>query len=331
MKLSLCGVAMMAGAWIASVGEAQTGVLDQISPFPAPFQEQAVFICTDPAGYWQQQVRAGISGQLDGIGLMLHGSLGSHITVNIRAGNGWSTGPVLFTGFVTKSGNAIPEYVYLSTNSANLYFVSGAKFVIELIGQNDGGALDGSYVAPPGAPHYSQPMFVNITQPSCYMDCGFRIAFQTYVIADPAPFAYCTAGTSTNGCQATITASANPRVTYSTPCGLTVSNVEGQKSGIVFYGLTQTVQPWCTQGGGSSFLCVKAPTMRTGAQNSGGVLNACDGTLALDWNNFEQSHPGALGAPWSAGQRAYVQAWYRDPPSCKTTSLSNALALTYLP
>ena len=43
------------------------------------------------------------------------------------------------------------------------------------------------------------------------------------------------------------------------------------------------------------------------------------------------ANPSALGNPWTAGDKVYVQGWFRDPPACKTTSLSNAVELTYLP
>jgi hypothetical protein len=144
-----------------------------------------------------------------------------------------------------------------------------------------------------------------------------------------APTAYCTGGTSANGCVAAISANANPSVTNANPCQITVFNLEAQKSGIVFYGLTRIMSPWAN--GSSSFLCVKAPTQRTGTQNSGGTVGICDGTLVLDWNAYQQTHPTALGSPWMVGVNAYCQGWYRDPPSPKTTSLSNALWLTYQP
>jgi hypothetical protein len=144
------------------------------------------------------------------------------------------------------------------------------------------------------------------------------------------PVVYCTAGTTTNGCVPSIAASGNPNVAHSNTCMITASNVEGQKSGIVFYGLAQNVVPWCSSGG-TSFLCVKPPTQRTPVQTSGGTLNACDGTLSLDWNAFQLANPGALGNPWSAGDTADVQAWFRDPPACKTTNLSDAVELTYQP
>jgi hypothetical protein len=144
------------------------------------------------------------------------------------------------------------------------------------------------------------------------------------------PVVYCTAGTTTNNCVPSIAASGNPNVTHTNACTITATNVEGQKSGIVFYGLAQNVVPWCSSGG-TSFLCVKPPTQRTAVQMSGGTNNACDGILSLDWNAFQLANPGALGNPWSAGDTADVQAWFRDPPACKTTNLSDAVELTYQP
>jgi hypothetical protein len=100
---------------------------------------------------------------------------------------------------------------------------------------------------------------------------------------------------------------------------------------MVFYGVDNDAfapLPW---GSSSSFLCVKSPIQRTGAQSTGGTINACNGAMQLDWSAFHAANPSALGAPWSVGSQAFVQAWYRDPPSPKSTHLSNALVLTYLP
>jgi hypothetical protein len=145
------------------------------------------------------------------------------------------------------------------------------------------------------------------------------------------PSTYCTAGTSSHGCQATIAADANPNVAHTAPCHISVAAVEGQKVGIIFYGLATLVQPWCSGGGGTSFLCVKPPTQRTLIQSSGGTTGQCDGAYALDWNAFQLAYPGSLGSPWSAGTKSYVQGWYRDPLACKTTSLTDAVELTYMP
>jgi hypothetical protein len=76
---------------------------------------------------------------------------------------------------------------------------------------------------------------------------------------------------------------------------------------------------------------VKAPLQRTGVQNSGGTTGACDGSLSLDWNAYRASNATALGNPFSAGQSVYAQGWFRDPPSPKTTSLSDALSFVTCP
>jgi Tol biopolymer transport system component len=148
----------------------------------------------------------------------------------------------------------------------------------------------------------------------------------------PQPMSYCTPGTTSNGCAATIAASANPSVSLANACNISVVNVEGQKLGLLFYGIDNTgftPSPWAA--GSTSSLCVKPPTQRTPVQNSGGTANQCNGTLGVDWNAFQLAYPSALGNPWLAGNKAYVQAWFRDPPAPKTTNLSNALELTYQP
>lgn len=141
---------------------------------------------------------------------------------------------------------------------------------------------------------------------------------------------YCTAGTTANNCVSSISASGNPSVSVASGFNINVSGVEGQKQGIIFYGVTSTAaSPWAS--GSSSFLCVKAPTQRTGTQNSGGTLNGCNGTMTLDLFAYLSTHPTALGNPFAAGNMAFFQGWFRDPPSPKTTSLSDGLQVTFQP
>jgi hypothetical protein len=147
----------------------------------------------------------------------------------------------------------------------------------------------------------------------------------------PPPTAYCTAGTTTNGCLASISSSGAPSASAGSGFSITVTSLEGQKQGILFYGINNTgftPTPWST---GPSFLCVKHPTQRTGVMNSGGTIATCSGSIALDWNQYIATHPTALGNPFSAGQKVYAQCWFRDPPAPKTTNLSNALSFTVGP
>jgi Tol biopolymer transport system component len=142
--------------------------------------------------------------------------------------------------------------------------------------------------------------------------------------------AYCTAGTSSNGCTATISATGSASVTAGSGFVLHVAGVEGLRQGLVFYGVSgpQTLT-WSS--GSSSVLCVRTPIQRTGAQNSGGTLGQCDGSFALDWNAFIATHPSALGNPFTQGAIVAAQAWYRDPAAAKTSNLSNALEFRVCP
>ncbi len=145
-----------------------------------------------------------------------------------------------------------------------------------------------------------------------------------------APQPYCTSGTSTNGCTPSITANVQPNTFHNAGCVITASGVEGQRQGIVFYGVDNTgfaPTPWGV--GSTSFLCVKPPTKRLGAPlSSGGTAALCNGSYLIDWDAFQDANPTALGNPWVAGDKVFVQAWYRDPQAVRTSNLSNALELT---
>ena len=146
----------------------------------------------------------------------------------------------------------------------------------------------------------------------------------------PTPVNYCTAGTTTNTCNATMAASGSPSIAATSGFTLSASNVESDKQGLIFYsvsGRASTV--WAA--GRTSFQCVKAPTQRTGAQSAGGTPGACDRALSVDWLAFLAANPTAEGAPFSAGTTVNAQAWFRDPPAPKTTNLSDGLEFVTLP
>ncbi|MCY3001169.1 MAG: hypothetical protein NTV21_05140 [Planctomycetota bacterium] len=153
-----------------------------------------------------------------------------------------------------------------------------------------------------------------------------------YDCAPSVPQPFCGAGSSTNGCPANITGSAQPSATLATPCVILVNLLEGQRQGVIFYGINNTgfsPSPWAPNS--SSLLCVKSPTLRTGVQNSGGTPLTCDGLFTLDWNAFQAANPGSLGQPFATGEKVFVQAWYRDPLAAKATNLSNAIEMTMQP
>ena len=138
---------------------------------------------------------------------------------------------------------------------------------------------------------------------------------------------YCTAGTTSSGCTAAMALQSGiPSASNAAPAIVAATGVEGQKSGLIFFGIGQQAAPWAPTS--TSFLCVKSPTRRTPVQPTGGTTGACDGTLSIDIN----AQLAAQGAfPVVAGSVFDLQAWFRDPPAVKTTHLSNALEIVLCP
>ncbi|MCC7014190.1 MAG: hypothetical protein IT454_16650 [Planctomycetes bacterium] len=142
---------------------------------------------------------------------------------------------------------------------------------------------------------------------------------------------YCTAGTTTNGCTATMGFTGTPSLALG-PGGFTVTcnGIEGQKNSIIFYSIAgRNTVSWGTS---TSFLCVKTPQQRTQSGTTGGTAGLCDGTTSLDFFNYiTVVNPGGLGTPFAPGNQAWFQCWFRDPPSPKTTMLSDGLEVTFIP
>lgn len=146
----------------------------------------------------------------------------------------------------------------------------------------------------------------------------------------PAPKSYCTAGTTTNGCLATMSSTGTPSAAASSGYTLSVTNVEGQKQGLLYYGINGGQEtPWAN--GSPSFQCVKAPRQRMGVLVSGGTAGTCNGTFNVDFLAYCATHPGSLGTPLASGLVVTAQAWFRDPPAPKATNLSDGLEFTIVP
>ncbi|NUP95422.1 MAG: VCBS repeat-containing protein [Planctomycetaceae bacterium] len=138
------------------------------------------------------------------------------------------------------------------------------------------------------------------------------------------PVSYCTPGTTTNGCNATLSATGTPSATATSGFTLSVSNVEGQRQGLIFYSINgRNAAVWAI--GNTSFLCVKAPTQRLPTLTSGGTNNSCTGSFSIDWQAWMATHPSALGQPLTTGQLFQAQCWFRDPPAPGTTNLSQGV------
>jgi hypothetical protein len=160
---------------------------------------------------------------------------------------------------------------------------------------------------------------------------GVRIIeVDAFAVACPPPVAYCTSGTTTNGCRASMSSTGTPSASATSGFFLETNGVEGQKQGILFYGVSGPAAiPWSATS--TSYLCVLTPIQRTYVQSSGGTADACDGAFALDWNDYVTTTPGALGTPFAGGETVWAQAWFRDPPAPRTTNLSDGLSFVVCP
>ncbi len=160
---------------------------------------------------------------------------------------------------------------------------------------------------------------------------GFSGCYFGKITFTPPPMeVYCTAGVSTGGCTPAISASRQPSASFAQACDITVSGVEPQRPGLVFYGVNGP-SSFSWGFGSTSLLCVNPPRQRTIAHSSGGSPGQCDGQLTLDWNAYQLANPSSIGSPWAAGDRIWLQGWYRDPQAPKGTNLSDALELMCLP
>jgi len=144
------------------------------------------------------------------------------------------------------------------------------------------------------------------------------------------PTSYCTAGISTNFCVPSMSATGLPNASATSGFALHCANLEGNRSALVFYGVSgRAAFPWWN--GSSSFLCVKSPTQRLSLVNTGGSTGLCNGAVDVDWLAYMAATPSALGAPLAPGLVVNAQCWYRDPPAPNSTNLSDAIEFSVCP
>ena len=171
-------------ALAASSAYGQTGVLDQSSPFGAtPTASPAFFNFSIATSRWDQQVRCGIAGTLEGvrIGLRSFENLGT--TMRLRSGTAASPGPVLLSVDIQNNGG--PNFPFINLSLANLVLGVGETFVLEFQGSTSGiPAVDGlgNFTPLPGIPAYPEPLFRNNV---AFIDGQYRIGFETYMLVEP--------------------------------------------------------------------------------------------------------------------------------------------------
>jgi len=185
----LVGLISLALACSGSLATAQTGTLDQDSPVPSG-SAGASFNVDSTTLTWQQQVRCGLAGQLEGFSLYLTGPVGASCDVKLRLGDGWSSNPVVFSTTYAKT-TAGTENPFFDVTSSGILLSVGNTFVIELLGHGNGMWLLGSYIDPAvGPPLYPEYLYLNGSS-TCYSNCGWRHGFKTWMVSGSVGTAYC--------------------------------------------------------------------------------------------------------------------------------------------
>ena len=237
-------------------------------------------------------------------------------------GNGQSNnGKLSYDGRFVVFSSFASNFATGDTNSNfDAFLKDRATGVTRLISQSTGGAI-GNFTSV--AEHTSaEGRYVAFSSQSTNLVTGDTNGFFDVFVRDvgaETPASYCTAKTNSQGCVPAIGYSGTPSATLAAPFDVTASQVINNKNGLLFYGYWSHNLPF--QGG---FLCVKAPTLRTPIQNSGGNAGPddCSGMYSFDFNAHIQT---GLDPRLQFGRTVFAQYWCRDPASASTTGLTDGL------
>ena len=324
------------------VARAQTGTLDQVSPFTGSGTIQGATFNGDASILtWQAQVSAGLTGQLEGFTLELTGPQGATLGTALRVGPGWNTSAILFQSTIVKPTSGTDD-VFVNATSAGIQLTPGSLFVIEMQGQNTMAYLNGTY-APSGPPAYAEPLFLN--GPGCYAGCGWRIGFRTWVLQGTGtPF--CFGDGSGTACPCVNSGAAGHGCENSAGTGGAMLTVTGAASLSA-----DTVQLTCSGELPTALSIVLQGTSAIAPVNFGDGLRCTGGFLKRLYVKSASGgvviapQPGdpsisarsaALGDPIPLGATRNYQVYYRDasPSFCpnppgSTFNVSGAIAVAW--
>ena len=132
---------------------------------------------------WQQEVVVGVSGSLAGLDIYYSGI--ATATFDIWTGSPLQSGaPIYSTTFTTSGGGAThidlsAAAINLSVNDSFTFGLSSVSGVTQILGSNSATA-GGNYSA--GDLHFG-------AETSCFSDCGWDLAFTSYMSPVPIPAA----------------------------------------------------------------------------------------------------------------------------------------------
>jgi hypothetical protein len=139
----------------------------------------------------------------------------------------------------------------------------------------------------------------------------------------PSVVSYCTAGTSSNGCVATMSASGTPSASASSGFVLSAHSLEGVKLGLFFYGTAGIAA--VPMGLELERVVRQATDAAHGRASLERRVDAVQRDVVARLERLCATHPGRTRSAVRRGDEVWSQCWCRDPNSAKTTALSDAL------
>lgn len=168
---------------------AQTGELDQRSPFPPVPPPGSggglgAFLTTQ---FFHQEVRVGVHGTFEGFRFASYGDPGASVTVRVRTGPSSAPGPSVFATVVTRTTSA-SEAHWIDASSAALAVTPGMAVTLEFQGTGSVFYVQNNHMDPAiGPPLYPFALWIN---GSPFADGGYRLSFETFTLTTPGSFVY---------------------------------------------------------------------------------------------------------------------------------------------
>tara|TARA_R110002126_G_scaffold91744_5_gene218185 strand:- start:3757 stop:4716 length:960 start_codon:yes stop_codon:yes gene_type:complete len=291
----------------ASAAHAQVGTLDQLAP-----DLGSTFNLTSAALTWQQEVRSELGGLVTEVEVIVDGPAGAAFDLRLRRGQGWNTSDFHFATSITLPVAGV-QPVLVDVSAATLVLGDGGAMVIELQGVGDAVFVRGSYIDPnSGGRAYPHPLFLN--GPGCYSDCGWRMAFRSFVDPAGGSFPYCSSTPNSTGSAAQMSLVGSPSIAANDV--VLRAQPTPNEPGLFIMGAGTSNLPL-----GPGTLCVPIPFRRL--KFAFGVNNVMD--FSVNLNLLPPAYAVMAGEVWN------FQAYYRDPSVPPGFNLSNGLHILFAP
>jgi hypothetical protein len=171
---------LLAASFFSPQSLAQTGTLDQVSPFASevPVAQGASLNFDTSWLIWQASVTAGMDGILEGVEFEVTGLTGATANVAIFLGGPWHAGTPDWSGVLTKT-NDLTELLFADTTAANIALSTGDGYTIQIYGNDEGMWGTGSYESPVNT-FYGPDLWLN----AALFGPEWRIGFHTWMVGD---------------------------------------------------------------------------------------------------------------------------------------------------